>query len=205
MHRRHVPGRSSAYSRGFFFGPGRPRSRGGALGSMDGGARLRPATAAPPLFRLPSTLGGARELASAESPWVGTGVAFDSDDFSFVSGGWSDGEGSFLMGAATAGGAVGVESDGHSRSSLPGIFSVTVKLFLPVFVADMVRAIDAVDGRGDVVALVWDERRWRVRSGRLATEDWCGEGSDRLMAASTGVSRYSHSLVACSSPWVRWN
>lgn len=88
----------STYSLGFFLGPGRPRSLGGALGSMDGGARLRPVPDAPPLLRFASALpGGAKVSASATSVPFGTGVAFESDDLSACSDGCADGEGSFLI------------------------------------------------------------------------------------------------------------
>lgn len=67
------------------------------MGSIDGGARLRPLTAAPPLFFLLSPLGGASEFGSAGSLAVdGLGVAFESDDLS-ASGSCMAGEGSFLM------------------------------------------------------------------------------------------------------------
>jgi len=59
---------------------------------MIGGALFLPATAAPPLFLLPSTFGGgASEFGSGVSALVpGTGVAFDSDDLSAGDGaGWT--------------------------------------------------------------------------------------------------------------------
>lgn len=87
----------TTHSLGFFLGPGRPRSRGGALGSIDGGARLRPVAVAPPLFLLPSALGGASEFGSAASVPAGTGVAFESEDLSASSGSCTDGDASFLM------------------------------------------------------------------------------------------------------------
>ena len=88
------------YNLGFFFGPGRPRSLIGPVGSIVGGARFRPGAATPPLRRL-SAFGGASELLSVPSPATsGTGVAFDSDDFSAISGGGSEGEGSTRGGVA---------------------------------------------------------------------------------------------------------
>lgn len=72
------------HSLGFFLGPGLPFSLGGAFGSITGGALFRPATAPPPLLRLPSILGGgASELGSGVSaPVAGTGVEVDSSDLS---------------------------------------------------------------------------------------------------------------------------
>lgn len=71
------------HSLGFFLGPGLPLSLGGAFGSITGAALLRPAVAPPPLFRLPSILGGgASEFGSGVSaPVAGTGVEVDSSDF----------------------------------------------------------------------------------------------------------------------------
>lgn len=63
---------------------------------MDGGARLRPPTAPPPLFLL--VFGGASELLSTVSlTKVGTGVAFESGVLPTASGGCIDGEAPFLM------------------------------------------------------------------------------------------------------------
>lgn len=139
------------YSLGFFFGPGLARSRCGPLGSIAGGARLRPLTVPPPLLLL-STFGGASELESASSLLVdGSGVELDSDDFSADSGGWTDGDGSGLMGADE----VGLTSEGHCASSSGESRSVTILLFLAdfdvdlvvvVLVDDMVR-VGEVDGR----------------------------------------------------------
>ena len=152
------------YSLGFFFGPGRPRSRGGALGSIDGGARFRPVPDAPPLFRLPSALGGASVLGSTASVPLGTGVAFESDDFSAVSDGCADGDGSFLMDGIAE--ALGGLSDGHFVSWLDGIRSDTIRLFLPGFGIDLV-VVDMVcddddGGSGFAVALamaaLWKKR-----------------------------------------------
>ena len=96
------------YSLGFFFGPGLPLSLGGALGSITGAARFRPATAPPPLLRRPSILGGgARELGSGVSaPVAGTGVEFDSSDFDA-----DDGSGCVMVGAESRVLRVGVEVD----------------------------------------------------------------------------------------------
>lgn len=76
---------------------------------MTGGALLRPAAEAPPLLRLPSTLGGgASEFGSGVSaPVAGTGVEFDSSDFSpgEGAGGAMEGVCSWLL-------VVGVEEEG---------------------------------------------------------------------------------------------
>lgn len=96
---------------------------------MDGGARLRPPAAAPPLFFLPSILGGARELlsvAAASLVVAGTGVAFDSDDLSAISGTCIDGELSSLM-------ADGLGSDGNCESTSCGKRSTTIRLFSAAF------------------------------------------------------------------------
>lgn len=76
------------YSLGFFLGPGLARSRGGASGSMAGGARFRPVTVPPGFLFLLSDFGGANEFASVSSLAIeGSGVELDSDDFSVASGG----------------------------------------------------------------------------------------------------------------------
>jgi len=80
---------------------------------MDGGARFLPVAAPLPLFRL-FALVGARALASTASPVGGTGVAFDSDDFSLGSVGGTGGEGSTLSGDAE--GFVVTTSDGKCES-----------------------------------------------------------------------------------------
>lgn len=75
------------YSLGFFLGPGLPRSLGGALGSIEGGARFRPVEVPPLDFFFASALGGANELPSVSSlAFEGIGVELDSDDLSAVSG-----------------------------------------------------------------------------------------------------------------------
>jgi len=96
------------YSLGFFFGPGLPLSLGGALGSITGAARFRPATAPPPLLRRPSIFGGgASELGSGVSaPVAGTGVEFDSSDFDA-----DDGSGCVMIGAESRVLRVGVDVD----------------------------------------------------------------------------------------------
>jgi hypothetical protein len=96
------------YSLGFFFGPGLPRSLGGALGSIMGAALLRPVAAPPPLFRLPSTLGGgARELGSGVSaPVAGAGVVLESSDFE-----GGEGSGCAIVGAGSTTLALGVDED----------------------------------------------------------------------------------------------
>lgn len=111
------------YNLGFFFGPGLPRSRGGASGSIAGGARFRPVIVPPPRFRLPSTFGGgASELGSLSSlAFDGMGVELDSDVLSALSGGWTDGDGSALM--------RGLTSDGNWASRSGGRRSVIILLF----------------------------------------------------------------------------
>lgn len=136
----------NTYSLGFFLGPGLPRSRGGALGSMEGGARFRPVTVPPPLFRLPSTLGGGTsELGSCSSlPFGGMGVEFDSDDLSALSGGWTEGDGSVLMEGLTSAGNWDSLS-GERRSTIILLFLLDFEPPLAVGVVD-----DMVgDGVGD--------------------------------------------------------
>lgn len=119
----------------------------GALGSIDGGALLRPVTAAPPLFFLPSILGGARELESTPSPLAGgMGVALDSDVLSAGSDGCADGEASALM----ACGLVDGLAAGNCARLSGGRCSITILLFLAIFGVDLVvvAAVD-IDGEGD--------------------------------------------------------
>ena len=145
------------YNLGFFLGPGLPRSRGGAFGSMDGGARFLPLTAPPPLFRLPSTLGGgASELGSCSSlTFDGMGVVFDSDDLSALSGGWTDGDGSSVMRGLTSAGNWASRS-GERRS-------VTILLFLLDFEPPFaVGVVDDMVGDGVVDGLM---RGWMVVDG----------------------------------------
>lgn len=126
------------YSLGFFLGPGRPRSRGGAFGSIEGGARFRPVAVAPPLFFLPSDLGGASELGSTTSLACGTGVALESDDLSATSGNCTDGDGSFLMdGSAEVSRAGELCADDHCARRVGEMRSDTIRLFFPGFVADL--------------------------------------------------------------------
>jgi hypothetical protein len=103
------------HSLGFFFGPGLPRSLGGALGSIMGAALLRPVAAPPPLFRLPSTLGGgARELGSGVSaPVAGAGVVLESSDFE-----GGEGSGCAIVGAGSTTLALGVDEDAF-RDEVP--------------------------------------------------------------------------------------
>jgi hypothetical protein len=74
-----------------------------------GAALLRPAAAPPPLFRLPSTLGGgASELGSGVSaPVAGTGVELESS--SDLEGG--EGSGCAIVGAGSTVLALGVDED----------------------------------------------------------------------------------------------
>jgi hypothetical protein len=129
------------YSLGFFLGPGLPRSRGGAFGSIDGGARFRPVMVPPPRFLLLSVLGGARDLGSPSSLLKeGMGVALDSDDLSALSGGCTDGEDSGLM-SCVAG-----PSDGKAASLSEERRSVIILLFFVArfCVADDDMALEAV-------------------------------------------------------------
>ena len=100
----------------------------------------------PPLFRRPSALaGGASEFESFSSfPFVGRGVGFDSDDFSALSGGWTDGDGSALMVSSTSGRSIRFNSTGGKRS-------VTILLFLLDFdVAFALAVVDDMVGDGVV-------------------------------------------------------
>jgi len=141
------------YNLGFFLGPGLPLSLGGALGSMIGGALLRPATAAPPLFFLPSTLGGGtREFGSGVSALAaGTGVALDSDDLSA-----GEGAGCTTEGVGADCPWEEVDADGFrgdvcgNRSSASGVrWRVTILVLREAFGvtladADMAGGVDVV-------------------------------------------------------------
>jgi len=116
---------------GFFFGPGRLLSRIGPFGSMEGGARFRPVTPAPPLLRR-SPLGGASVLVSVPSVTVGgIGVPFESDALSADSVGGSEGDGVGL--AMGAGGGLGAMLDGKRASMSGEMRSFITRLFLAVF------------------------------------------------------------------------
>jgi len=95
---------------------------------MIGGALLRPATAPPPLFLLPSTFGGgASELGSGVSAVVvGTGVEVSSDDLSIAesSGGAMDGVGSSFGVGNDA--ADGLGAWGNCTSTWDGKLRVTI-------------------------------------------------------------------------------
>lgn len=71
----------------------------------------------------------------------GAGVAFDSDDFSVVTCGGTEGDG-WTMGGVSDG--FGVESDGKRESRLGDRRSFITRLFLAVFGVDLVVAV-AVD------------------------------------------------------------
>ncbi len=132
---------------GFFFGPGRLRSRIGPFGSMEGGARFLPVTPAPPLLRR-SPFGGASVLASVPSVTVGgIGVPFESDALSADSVGGTDGDGVGL--AMGAGGGFGVMVDGKRASMSGESRSVITRLFLAVF--ELVLAVAGVD----MAVVVW--------------------------------------------------
>ena len=73
-------------------------------------------------------------MPSSASPGAGTGVSFDSDDFSFGSGGCTDGEGSTLLGVADG---FDETSDGNCESVSGGRRSVMILLFLPAFEVDL--------------------------------------------------------------------
>lgn len=147
---------------------------------MDGGALFRPDTPpAPPLFRRPSTLGGANVLPSPSSfAAVGMGVALDSDVLSTELGGGIEGEGSALCGAGGVGLLAGVSCgkrarrSGERRSVITLLFFADLDEALAVGV-DMVEG--AVDGGVDAGGYVdevcrrcgdgcdgRDLRRWEV-------------------------------------------
>lgn len=110
----------TTYSLGFFLGPGRPRSLGGAFGSIEGGARLRPDGFAPRFLLLSAGGGGgANELGPLAA--ADAGVELESDDFS-ISGGCTDGDASFLMVVA------GVLVDGHLLRCVGDSLSVISRL-----------------------------------------------------------------------------
>lgn len=107
----------------------------GALGSMDGGALLRPVTAAPPLFFLPSILGGASELGSVPSTVAGgMGVALESDVLSAASDGCADGDASALMACDLVDGLAA----GYRARMSGDRCSITILLFLAIFGVDLV-------------------------------------------------------------------
>lgn len=123
------------YNLGFFFGPGLPLSRGGAFGSIAGGARFRPVIVPPPLLRLASAFGGASEFGSCSSlPFDGIGVELDSDVLSALSGGCTDGDGSGL----TTDGNLRLTSDGNWSSRSGDRRSTTILLCFDVFDVDFV-------------------------------------------------------------------
>lgn len=173
---------------GFFLGPGLPLSLGGALGSMTGGALLRPAAEAPPLLRLPSILGGgASELGSGVSaPVAGTGVEFDSSDFSpgEGTGGAMEGVCSWLL-------VVGVDEEGLREAALgetmrASASGATVRVTMRVF-----RDALEVDFAG-VAMMVADDMVFcrggygcRVQRGGLSSDAY-GCGGWALGQASDG-------------------
>lgn len=116
---------------GFFFGPGRPFSLIGPLGSIEGGARLRPDVPGAALFLLSPALVGADEsLPSVPSTGAALGVAFDSDDLSVGSGGATEGDGSALVGVADDLDDGGATSEGKQARRLAERLRVTILLFL---------------------------------------------------------------------------
>lgn len=195
---RHVVGmhrfwHEGTHSLGFFLGPGRPLSFMGALGSMDGGARLRPDAAAPPLFLLPSVLGGASVLASAGSlPAGGMGVALEADSLSAASEGGIDGEASSL----TIVGDGRLSSDGKRDRASGATCRVTSRLFLADLTVDLVRA-DISAGDGIVL-----DGRLEQRCSRGA-EDAGGRGGST--ACARGLA-FVCLLALCSpaSGWTAW-
>ena len=136
------------YNLGFFLGPGLPLSRGGAFGSMAGGARFRPVMVPPALFFFASAFGGASELGSVSSlAFVGIGVSLDSDDFSALSGGWRDGEGSGLTFVSEA----GLTSDGNWERASGERLRITILLFFAVLDVDFEEVlVDDMVGDGVV-------------------------------------------------------
>ena len=192
-----------AYSLGFFFGPGRPRSFGGASGSIAGGARLRPVPAEPPFFFLPSPCSGALELVSTLSISTGgTDAPFESDDLSVESGGGADGDGSVLMGLVE-GDLVVVEFDGNCERASAVRWRIIIRLFFPPLLADLefVVAVDIFflksvgDGeveRGqfddaDVMVIVGDDEygRWVARATQVGA----------VVCARGGLSRGLYQTV----------
>ena len=111
------------------------------MGSIIGAALLRPVAAPPPLFRLPSTLGGgASELGSGVSaPVAGAGVVLESSDFD-----GGEGSGCAMVGAGSTTLALGVDEDAFRDEapqilsrSLPGTGMVTIKVFREPFGVDL--------------------------------------------------------------------
>ncbi len=128
------------------------------MGSIEGGARLRPVIVPPPRRLLLSVLGGAREFGSVSSLVVdGMGVELDSDDFSVLSGGCIDGDGSGLMTLGVA----GLTSAGKA-ASLSGERRITTNLLF-LLALDVDLAVGVVD---DMVGVGIDGGcgvgQWRV-------------------------------------------
>jgi hypothetical protein len=203
QHSRRCSASRYTHSLGFFFGPGLPRSLGGALGSIIGAALLRPDAVPPPLFRLPSTFGGgARELGSGVSaPVAGTGVELESSD---LDGG--EGSGCAIVGAGSTFLALGVDDAFRdeapvilSRSS-EGMWRVTILVFREPFGVDLAGVAMA-----SAVTMFFSPLVWRVRCGCRFDEKevaahsrgWLGCWDSQAWV--NGVSEWN--VGGCSGGW----
>jgi len=137
---------------------------------MEGGARFRPLTCPPPLFRL-STLGGARELVSVPSAvvvvLVGTGVAVDSDDLSAGSGACMDGVSSSVGGV---GDGLGVLLDGKRERWAGERRKVMRRRFLDGLVDgfDTSADVDIGEGMADEVVMAGGDGGMGTRCAGIA-------------------------------------
>lgn len=201
------------YSLGFFLGPGLPLSLGGALGSITGAARLRPATAPPPLLRLPSILGGgASELGSGVSaPVAGTGVELESSDFDA-----DEGSGCVIVGADSGALMFGVDDDvlrdealefDRIRASASGAtLRVTILVFREPFGVDLagvamaggdyVLSIDMVRFICAVAVMKVDQAGWSPKPGAVGG---CWGGQAAVIGVGWNVAR----LRACYQAGLR--
>jgi hypothetical protein len=195
------------YSLGFFFGPGLPLSLGGALGSITGAARFRPAIAPPPLLRLPSILGGgASELGSGVSaPVAGTGVELESSDLAV-----DEGSGCVIVGAGSRVLTFGVDDDvfldevlelDTIRARASGAtLRVTILVFREPFGVDLAGV--AISGDKyilsiDVVRLIWTVAVMGVAQSRWPPEPGAVGGSWDSQAAVIGVAWNVARCSAC--------
>ena len=148
------------------------------MGSIIGAALLRPVAAPPPLFRLPSTLGGgARELGSGVSaPVAGTGV--ESSDFE-----GGEGSGCVIVGAGSTPLALGVDEDAFRDEapqilsrSLPGTGMVTIKVFREPFGVDLAGVAMAIAVTMffsvDISRLMLLSFRWRLVAAHSRGCEW---------------------------------
>lgn len=213
MHARHCILRVYTYSLGFFLGPGLPLSLGGALGSITGAARFRPATAPPPLLRLPSILGGgASELGSGVSaPVAGTGVELESSDFDA-----DEGSGCVIVGAESRVLMFGVDDDvlrdealelDTIRASASGAtLRVTILVFREPFGVDLAGV--AMAGGDYVLSIDMVRFIWAVAvmeadqaglSPRPGAEGGCWGGQAAVIGVGWNVAR----LRACCQAGLR--